>query len=253
RRPCRHRHPGLAGGAGTGARDRRGGAPRLALPAVAGGVARPPDAGAGQPAPGDRLLDRFLRAPGGAPSPAAGCPIPPARRRRQLLPCRGARLRRRARRAAAPPGGGRAAGLAHRRRIHRRLRRGAGGAGAALHLRRLSRRGQRPRAERRGGRPPGAGCRLRPVVPAGARRAPLLGGYPRSAGLRARAAGHQCGGGGAPPGRALHPGLDECDPRAGRLRAGPGVARPADALAAAALARCHPRRARRSGARGARL
>ena len=73
------------------------------------------------------------------------CSLPrPAARRsavRSVLPRRRAGVRRRPRRAAAAAGSRRAARLGHQRRLPRRLRRGTGSAGPAVHLRRLSRRG----------------------------------------------------------------------------------------------------------------
>ena len=80
-----------------------------------------------------------------------------ARGVRQLLPRGRARLRRRARRAAPAAGRGGAARLGDQRAVPRRLRRRAGGAGAALHLRGVPGRGHAPVAERlaRGARRPG--------------------------------------------------------------------------------------------------
>ena len=60
----------------------------------------------------------------------------------------------RPRRAAAAPGGGRAARLGDHRAVRRRLRRRAGRAGSALHLRRVPRRGDGSAAQRPGRAPP---------------------------------------------------------------------------------------------------
>ena len=84
---------------------------------------------------------------------------------RRLLSRRRAGVRRRPCRAAAAAGGGGDAGLGQQRRLPRRLRRGAGGAGTAVHLCGLSRRGDAAGAERLAGRlcarcdlPAGASC-----------------------------------------------------------------------------------------------
>ena len=71
--------------------------------------------------------------------------------------------------AVVPPG------WVEQRRVPRRLRRGAGGAGAAVHLRRLSRRRDGAGAERLGRRGALPGRDLPAVVPAGDRRAAVLG------------------------------------------------------------------------------
>ena len=84
-------------------------------------------------------------------------------------------VRRRSRGAAAAPGRGRAAGLGDRRAVPGRLRRGAGGAGAAVHVLRLSGRRAAGRAERLARRGHRAGRDLPARVPAGDRRAAVLG------------------------------------------------------------------------------
>ena len=78
----------------------------------------------------------------GLPPLAATFPSQRARAVRFVLPLGRAGVRRRACRAAAAAGRGRAAGLGVERRVSRRLWRGAGGAGAAVHLLGLSRHGR---------------------------------------------------------------------------------------------------------------
>ena len=84
---------------------------------------------------------RVRRAAGRPAAAVEGGAKPRARRVRRVLSLRRAGVRRRACRAAAVAGGGGAAGLGVERRLPRRVRRGPGGAGAALHLQRLSRHG----------------------------------------------------------------------------------------------------------------
>ena len=74
-----------------------------------------------------------------------------ARTPRGVLSLRRAGVRRRPCRPAPTAGRGGRAGLRVPKRVSRRLRRGAGRAGAALHLRRLPRRGRERPAGRRGG------------------------------------------------------------------------------------------------------
>ena len=92
------------------------------------------------------LLLAALPACGGGERPACGGTG------RSVLPRRGARVRRRACRAAAAAARGGAAGLDLADRVPRRLWRRAGGAGAAVHLRRLPGRGDAAGAERLAGR-----------------------------------------------------------------------------------------------------
>src|SRR5215831_150982 len=156
---------------------------------------------------------------------------------RQLLSLGFAGVRRRPRGAAAVAGRGGAARLGDQRRLPRRLRRRAGGAGPALHLRGLSGRRDGAAAERLGWRRALSRRGLSSVVSAGVRRAAVLGRAARRAARPGGAARHQCGGGGPPARRALSPGVDQCDRGADRFRTGdPGVPW-ARAMEAAALAR----------------
>ncbi len=86
----------------------------------------------------------------GLPVLAAAVPSHTHRADRFVLPVGLAGVRRRPRRLAAAPGRGGAARMGDERRLSRRLRRGAGGTGPALHLFGLSRHGHGTRAQRLG-------------------------------------------------------------------------------------------------------
>ena len=107
------------------------------------------------PAAGRRASSRSSsssRCWSGLPLLVAAMPSHGAATVRGVLPRRLAGVRRRPRRAAAAAGRGGAARLGDERCVPRRLRRRAGGARAAVHLRRLSRRGDGAGAERLGWR-----------------------------------------------------------------------------------------------------
>ena len=114
---------------------------------------------------------------------------------------------------------GGAAGLGEQRCLPRRLRRGAGGAGPAVHLRRLSRRGDGAAAERLGRRGAVPGRDLPAVVPAGDRRAAVLGSVAPAAGRAGGAARRQRGGGRPAACRALQSGVDRGHHQPVRFRA----------------------------------
>ena len=129
---------------GPGRRDRRRRADRLVLPGRPRAPLPPRRSPVHRPRAGRSPRDPVLRA---AVRPAAGRVLDPAARARavrRLLSLGLAGVRRRPCRAAAAAGGGRAAGLGRQRRLPRGLWRGAGGAGAAVHLRGLSRHGDEP-------------------------------------------------------------------------------------------------------------
>lgn len=221
----------------AGAGDRAGRSGRLALPAGRRPTRARPAARPGWPRPGGRLLARLLRSPRD-PAPAApGNDEPRCRAGGQFLPRWIAGLRRRTRRATAPAGGGRPARMADRTAVRRRLWRGPGGAGPALHVRGLPRRGVGSGAERldrRGDRDAGS---LPAFLPPGGRRAPVLGHPPPPRGLPVRAGRDQRGGGRPAAGRAVHARLDQRHSAAGRLRPRPGRVRPAPGLEDATLDR----------------
>src|SRR5690606_18588732 len=118
----------------------------------------------------------------------------------------------------------------------RRLRCGAGGAGTAVHLRRLPWRLDEPgadRLERRGAR---TGGDLPALLPAGGRRPAVLGGAARQPPLPRRARRSERGGGRATRGGADSPGREQRDPRPRRPRARTDGAGGTDAMATTALA-----------------
>ena len=110
-----------------------------------------------------------------------------------LLPGRCARLRRWPRRAAAPQRGSRRSGLGLAAGVPRRLRRRPGGARAALHVLRVSRRDRASDAERGRGRRDRARRDLPAVVPASRRGAAAVGGGARAGGSPGRRRRHRRG------------------------------------------------------------
>ncbi len=158
----------------------------------------------------------------------------------EFLPLRLIGVRRRTRAAAAPASIGRAAGMGRQRHVPRRIWRGAGGARAALHLRRVPRHGDR-RRELCGDRPR---RRVPAGLPARRRHAAADACVPRQRALWRGLARRQRGRGRARAGRALHAGVDERHHGPARLRH-----RARGIPAAAVLA--HPALARRAAGRAA--
>src|SRR5207244_3691305 len=125
---------------------------------------------------------------------------------RFVLPLRRAGVRRRARRAAAAASRGGAARLGVERCLSRRLRCGAGGAGAAVHVLGLSRHGDGTGAEWLGRRRDLPRRDLPAVVPATDRRAAVLGPAAAAPGCAIGAARGERGSRRAAARRALSPG-----------------------------------------------
>lgn len=100
------------------------------------------------------------------------------------------------------------AGLGRQRRVPRGLRRGAGGPRPAVHVCRLSRRRDGPRAQRLDRRAPVSAHDLHAVVPARRWRAAVLGNAETPAAGPGGAQGRQRGGGRAAAGGALSAGVD---------------------------------------------
>ncbi|APG93596.1 chromate transport protein ChrA (plasmid) [Sinorhizobium americanum] len=149
----------------------------------------------------------------------------------------GACLRRRARRPAAPAGGGRPARLGDGRSVPRWIRRGTGGAGAAVHLRRLPRSGAWPRAQRPD-RSRRRGYRDFPArLSAADRHHSVLGCISHEACGAGADARSQRGGGGRPRSRALPARLDQRDRWPARICARPDLRCPSHVLEVPALDR----------------
>ncbi len=218
-------------GLGRPARARRAGATRHDAPGGTPGLATPRAAPGGHsrahrlpslPAGRHRRAGPVLRP---APRAAGARPDRPrhARRRRPLLSRRRACLRRRARGAAAAASGRGSAGMGERRGVSCRLWRCASGAGAVVHVRRLSGDGDARRTGRLARWPARVVLHLPACRTADCRRAAVLGDAswtPRDAGRHGR---RERGCGRRAPGCPVRPGLDECHPLARRLQPGIGV------------------------------